>query len=744
MKCTYIGRNFWYNVFVGVCADIKKWENNEREANSMYHSFMKRAKAVLLSTAVLAGALSVPAATSMSASAADTDNYAKLLQYTMYFYDANMCGSQVSENTALNWRGDCHTGDEVNGGFHDAGDHAMFGLPQGYTAATLGWGYYEFKDSYDTLGLTSHLKTITDYFCQFFKDSTVLSGGSVSKFLYQKGDGDVDHNYWGKPENQESQAGVRKMYWTTNSASDIAAEYAAALAVNYINFGNEEDLTYAKALYEFSTKNNSIATDGPASFYGSEDYKDDQAWAAGFLYIATKDSQYKSFMDTYFATDNRQWGEVYYTHCWNNVNLGAACLYAEIGADWKWANSYVSKNCTGSAFVPIQQWGSARLNTGLQLAAMVVSKHTSNDYTTWCKGQTAMLLGDNSIGKNMIVGFNSDSPKNPHHRAASGYDSYDEMNKSTTVHPSKSHTLVGALVGGPTSSDFSTYEDSLQNYTTNEVACDYNAAIVGLAAALYEQYGTGSLDSTIEGVGSVNTNPVTTQPGTSTTTSSTTTSTSTTIESGTNTEEVELSIAKNEKKWIITNQGASEITVKITGGVTGAQINGGYGYWDNAKGEWMSGNWTAADFDSTGSSSFTLTVPAAAATVELEVYYYAKWDNAVSDMVVQDQDQLDFKAYAEVSTSTSTSSTTTTTTTSTVIDTTTTTTDSQKVEATKLGDVNCDGNVKINDVILLNRFLAEDDDAVISDVGLVNADFTADGDVDASDAVAILKLLAGL
>lgn len=696
----------------------------------MYHSFMKRAKAVLLSTAVLTGALSIPSATSMSASAADTDNYAKLLQYTLYFYDANMCGSQVSETTALNWRGDCHTGDEVNGGFHDAGDHAMFGLPQGYTAATLGWGYYEFKDSYDALGLTSHLKTITDYFCQFFKDSTVLSGGSVSKFLYQKGDGGVDHNYWGKPEDQEAQAGVRKMYWTTNSASDIAAEYAAALAVNYINFGNEEDLTYAKALYEFSTKNNSITTDGPSGFYDSEDYKDDQAWAAGFLYIATNDSQYKSFMDTYFATDNRQWGEVYYTHCWNNVNLGAACLYAELGADWKWANSYVSKNCTGSSYVPIQQWGSTRLNTGLQLAAMVVSKHTSNDYTTWCKGQTAMILGDNSIGKNMIVGFNSDSPKNPHHRAASGYDNYDEMNSSTTVHPTKSHTLVGALVGGPTSSDFSTYEDSLQNYTTNEVACDYNAAIVGLAAALYEQYGTGSLDSTIEGVGSVDTDPVTTQPGTSTTTSSTTTSSSTSA--NTNTEEVELSIAKSENKWIITNQGATEITVKITGGVAGAQINGGYGYWDNTKGEWISGNWAAADFDSAGTSSFTIAVPADAATIELEVYYYAKWDNSSSSMVNQDQDQLDFQAYAEVTAASSTTTTTTTTTTS------------QTIVATIMGDVDCDGYVMVNDVILLNRFFAEDDEAVISEQGFVNADFNADGSIDEKDATAILKDLAGL
>jgi hypothetical protein len=31
----------------------------------------------------------------LTASAASYDNYAKLLQYTMYFYDGNMCGSDV-------------------------------------------------------------------------------------------------------------------------------------------------------------------------------------------------------------------------------------------------------------------------------------------------------------------------------------------------------------------------------------------------------------------------------------------------------------------------------------------------------------------------------------------------------------------------------------------------------------------------------------------------------------------------
>ena len=494
------------------------------------NKFSKRLAASLIAAATIGSSGVLSSLTYLPVHAADTDNYAKLLQYSMYFYDGNMCGDDVDSASAFDWRGDCHTGDEVVGGFHDAGDHVKFGLPAGYSAATLGWGYYEFKDAYDSLGQTAHLKEITNRFCKYFKDCTVLSGDTVSKFCYQigEGGGGNDHGYWGPPETQESIKGSRKAFWTSNGASDIAAEYAAALAVNYLNFGNAEDLKYAEALYKFSTQYNQCATDGTNGFYTSDTYEDDQAWAAGFLYLATKDDKYKSFMDNFFATGNRQWGEVYTPLGWSNAESGAAALYGEIAGDWKWANSYVSKNCTDKStfWMPSwASWGSARTNTAMQLVAMVISKHTDNDYSDWCKAQMGMILGDNSTGKNLVVGFNGNSPKYPHHRAASGhaYTSSDEA--TPTWDETNGHVLVGALVGGPTSSDFSTYNDSIKDAVSNEVALDYNAAFVGAAAALYDKYKTGSLESSIPGVGAT---PTTTAATTTTTGKTTTTAAVTT------------------------------------------------------------------------------------------------------------------------------------------------------------------------------------------------------------------------
>ena len=478
---------------------------------------------------------------SMAASAASYDNYAKLLQYSMYFYDGNMCGSDVGSASQFDWRDNCHGSDEVDGGFHDAGDHVKFGLPAGYTASTLGWGYYEFKDSYDALGQTAHLQALTDRFCDFFKASTKLSGDTVTSFCYQVGVGQADHDVWCSPESQNDQS-LRTAYWTSDDASDIAAEYAAALAVNYINFGNAEDLKYAKALYNYSIKTNKANCPEAENFYRSYDYYDDQAWAAGWLYLATKDSTYSSFLDKFMNDTNAgksgqsgcKWG-VYSNMCWNNVSLGAAILQSEItgdAMDWAKVTKYLNGKCTSeSTYYCESDWGSARYNTALQMAALATTKYSAKsgmDYSSWCKAQMGMILGNNPKNVNFVVGMDSNSAKYPHHRAASGYQSFDEM-KGRTDYSSNGHTLVGALVGGPADSNF-TYTDSVNDYQANEVALDYNAGLVGAAAGLYSIYKTGSVDSSIEGVsGSIvtttkatTTTTITNKPVTTTTTQATT------------------------------------------------------------------------------------------------------------------------------------------------------------------------------------------------------------------------------
>ena len=274
-------------------------------------------------------------------------NFAKALQMSLYFYDANKCGSGITGGN-LEWRGDCHTEDaavplkpmgedykgtnlsqefidahrdildpdgdgtiDVAGGMHDAGDHVKFCLPGSYAASTLGWGYYEFRDAYVDSGQQWHIEDILHWFNDYYLKCTYFDeNGDILAFCYQVGEGDIDHNYWNAPElqNESLLDFARPAYFATveTPASDMYAGVAASLAVNYLNFKDTEPeyakrcLNTAVKMYEFAVKTHSEAEDGKTvtslgydgGFYTSSYDYDELAWAAVWLYECTGEYDY--------------------------------------------------------------------------------------------------------------------------------------------------------------------------------------------------------------------------------------------------------------------------------------------------------------------------------------------------------------------------------------------------------------------------------------------------------------------
>lgn len=431
-------------------------------------------------------------------------NFAKLLQYSLYFYDANMCGDKVSETSLYSkdlyngWRGNCHVNDKFTyngkqysavGGYHDAGDHVKFGLPMAQAMTALGIGYHEFGEAFDELGQTQHLKTIVDYYCTYVKSCTVLnsSGTQAEAFCYQVGDGDADHANWTAPEVENETNTNRKntlIATSSNPATDIVSGTAAALALNYMNFKNPDDLAYAKALFKFAknTSGKKVA-ECPGGFYTSSKWEDEYCLAAALLYDITKDETYA----TEYRNNNNNSGNVSKPYDWDNAYQVAA-FYAPGGSSQlqemqNWFNGIANANKT--QYYCSSQWGSARYNCNVQLMMLLYDKIQNTDtYDAWCRYQMSIILGNNVKKRNLVCGYNTNSPKKPHHRAASGYSGWDEFNSDAT----EKYTLYGALCGGPSSNDFTTYNDSVRDSTTNEVTLDYNAGLVGAAAALYLKY----------------------------------------------------------------------------------------------------------------------------------------------------------------------------------------------------------------------------------------------------------------
>jgi hypothetical protein len=532
-----------------------------KEAYQMKNPALKKAVSAVLAASMIASS-AVPAVwaktTPGKADYEETDNnWARLLQHTLYFYDANMCGADVKENNLLPWRGNCHVYDaevpldsehtnlsdsfikkykdvldpdgngtvNVSGGFHDAGDHVKFGLPEAYAASTVSWGYYEFREAYEKTGQADHVETICRYFCDYFMRSTFRDDdGKVIAFCYQVGDGDIDHAYWQSPEIDAME---RPAWFATSEipTTDDVSESAAALAINYYNFLDTDPayakkcLDYSKALFDFATENKKKVgdgADGPKSYYTSNKWEDDYCFAACWLYLITKDHRYIAdsigYVD-YYAPPG-------YILCWNDMWNGVGTLlgriqeiYPEVKEEYRkaagrnpyeeidfWKMQAKSMNAamngdagtiTPAGYFWLNTWGSARYNTAAQLTGLIYDKYnkgkdlynTKNpDYTfsDWALGQMEYIIGDNPMDRCYVVGYAENSAQYPHHRAASGLT----MAEDTAKHK---HVLYGALVGGPDAED--KHNDITKDWIYNEVTIDYNAAIPGAAAALYLRYG---------------------------------------------------------------------------------------------------------------------------------------------------------------------------------------------------------------------------------------------------------------
>lgn len=63
---------------------------------------------------------------------------------------------------------------------------------------------------------------------------------------------------------------------------------------------------------------------------------------------------------------------------------------------------------------------------------------------------------------------------------------------------------------------------------------------------------------------------------------------------------------------------------------------------------------------------------------------------------------------------------------------------------TIVGDVNCDGYLKVDDVILMSRFISEDHTLEIPEVGYTRMDINNDGITDIADVTALLRIIAGI
>jgi endoglucanase len=160
--------------------------------------------------------------------------YGEALQKSFLFFEANRSGDLGKDNR-IEWRSDSATKDgsdvgrDLSGGYYDAGDHVKFGLPMSASNTMLAWGGVEYTEAYKKAGQFEELLDAVKWGTDYFIKSNVTEGGKTKEFYVQVGDGDLDHAFWGRPEDMTMSRPSFKVT-TSKPGSDVSAGTASALA----------------------------------------------------------------------------------------------------------------------------------------------------------------------------------------------------------------------------------------------------------------------------------------------------------------------------------------------------------------------------------------------------------------------------------------------------------------------------------------------------------------------------------
>jgi len=432
----------------------------------------------------------------------DHTKYMSALDLSMSFYEAQRASGEFKR---VLWRQAIAKGDgsdvsvNLEGGWFDAGDYVKFNLPMSYSVTMLNWSLIDNPNSYKDLNYAKEqVSYALDYLARSYYSG---KSGTYSddRVFYQVGDGNIDHSFWGPPQDMSLNRPTSICSGVGGGCAAVSGSMAASFASGYILF-KTSDATFANNLLKQAKEIYAFAKAYPTDdnyqnanpFYQLyDDNKDQLAWGAVWLYLATQDEDYLDDAKSFIANKS----PIGWVHSWDNVTQGVVLLLARLTNDNTyhtpmqqsidhWINNVPS---SPAGLRVISQWGSLRYASSEAFIAAKYASITSDEtqkshYLNFAKSQIDYILGDNPLNFSYQIGFGSNYPLNPHHRAS--HDSPTHNINSPTLN---THTLIGALVGGPLTPNDYDYKDDREDYKRNEVATDYNA---GFSAALAELIAT--------------------------------------------------------------------------------------------------------------------------------------------------------------------------------------------------------------------------------------------------------------
>jgi len=254
-----------------------------------------------------------------------------------------------------------------------------------------------------------------------------------------------------------------------------------------------ELLTHAIDMYDLADNHHGKYSDSisdAAIYYNSwSGYNDELVWGALWLHKATGDASYLTKAQNYYNQFGLKGQSGVFS--WDDKVSGAKVLLAEatgssddLNALRDHCQAFLDTGKSPKGRSHFYQWGSLRYSSNAAFiclqASDILGEESFRDYAL---EQINYALG--SSGRSFVVGFGTNPPTKPHHRSSSCPDAPDVCDWGNVYMAGpNTHTLYGALVGGPGSQWSDDISDARDDYIESEVTLDYNAGFQSSLAGL--------------------------------------------------------------------------------------------------------------------------------------------------------------------------------------------------------------------------------------------------------------------
>ncbi|MGA3026631.1 MAG: glycoside hydrolase family 9 protein [Bryobacteraceae bacterium] len=395
------------------------------------------------------------------------------------------------------------------GGWHDAGDYGRYIVNSGITTGTLLWTWEMFGPRISRLNL--HIPESGNGMPDILNEvrwnlDWMLSMQDQDGGVWHK---EVSEQFGGfvMPDKDPLPVYVIGTGSSPYKSSCATADFAAVMAIAGRVYGPYDaafarrSMDAARRAWRWLDQNPNVLFRNPPGVrtgsYSDADCGDERLWASAELWRSTRDKVYEQYFVTHYgeyrdtirAIRPQDWEYVAPLAMWTWVLGGAQDAAArDIRDRTQKAADQIAARSAGNGYrislvASDYVWGSNSIaaNYGIQLL-VANAMHPDARYVDAAMDNLHYLLGRNTFSLSWVTWVGENAFQHPHHRPSAARSSVAPWPGMLSGGPNRDRE-DGVLKALPALPPAKNYVDSQDSYASNEIAINWNAALVFLLAS---------------------------------------------------------------------------------------------------------------------------------------------------------------------------------------------------------------------------------------------------------------------